>query len=86
MARSTRVAGLVLVAVGVALGGCSSSRAEKYRLNATPDVDTPSMTHEEIENRATVMRDENLRAVNSDIGRALMFDRPSRLTPHPTAW
>lgn len=73
-----------VVAVSFLAGGCS--RAAKYRADATPDVDTLSQSHEEIENMATVMRDENLRAMNGDIGRFLMFNRPSRLTPHPVAW
>lgn len=75
-----------LIAAGVSMCAMGCTRAERYRLNATPELDTLSQSHEEIENRATVMRDENSRMVNSDIGRFLMFDRPSRLTPHPKTW
>jgi len=74
------------VAIGsLALGGCAN-KAQQFRSNPTPEIDSLGMTHEEIDNRLTVTNDTNARMINRDIGYVLMLDRPSRLTPHPTPW
>lgn len=75
---------LALAACAFAAVGCS--RVDRYRNNLTPEVDTLSMTHDEIENRSAIMRDQNFSQINSDLQRFWFFDRPSRLTPHPVAW
>lgn len=84
--RSFRIA-LVsgLAAAGACLVGCSAqqSRLNEYRANPTPDVDTLNQRHDDIDNRLTVTNDTNFRMMNSDIGRVLLLDRPSRLTPEP---
>lgn len=63
--------------------GCSpqQQRLSSYRGNPTPELDTLSKTHDNIDNRLTIMSDTNLRMLNEDIGRALLVDRPSRLSP-----
>lgn len=79
-----RRATLVLLAASAAFAvGCSAqqSRLAAYRANPTPEVDTLAQTHDDIDNRLTVTNDTNLRMLNEDIGRALLLDRPSRLTP-----
>lgn len=74
------------VAIGsLVLGGCAN-KAEQFRSNPTPEVDSLGMTHDEIDNRLTVTNDTNARMINRDIGYVLLLDRPSRLTPHPSAW
>jgi hypothetical protein len=69
-------------AIGLFTIGCDSTggRIHSYRLNPSPEVDTLSESHEEIENAVTVAYDYNLRALNQDVGRFWMTDRPSRLT------
>ncbi|HRJ50925.1 MAG TPA: hypothetical protein PKU91_10340 [Phycisphaerales bacterium] len=75
-----------IVAVGsLVLGGCAN-KAQQFRSNPTPEIDSVSQTHEEIDNRLTVTNDTNARMINRDIGYVLMLDRPSRLTPHPSGW
>jgi hypothetical protein len=87
--RNLRLASLVPVALAVlALAGCGTNegRTTSYRLNPTPDVDTLSQSHEEIENAVTISYDYNFRQLNSDLGRVFMTDRPSRLSPREINW
>jgi hypothetical protein len=82
--RSVVVA-LVVAGVGAGmLSGCS--RSAKYRANPTPELDTLSMSRDEIDNRLTVTNDSNARMINRDFGYFWMLDRPSRLTPQPVGW
>lgn len=78
---------LSLVACGVLLAGCDSTGGRKhaYRLNPSPEVDTLSQSHDEIENAVTISYDYNFRSFNQDLGRFWMTDRPSRLTPYDLA-
>lgn len=81
------MAALVAAGVGVGmLSGCAGSRTAKYRSNPTPELDTLSMTRNEIDNRLTVTNDTNSRMITRDIGYVWMLDRPSRLTPQPVGW
>lgn len=82
---------LTLPAAGllvIALGACSpqKQRLDAYRGNPTPELDTLSKTHDNIDNRLTITSDSNLRMLNEDIGRALLLDRPSRLSPVPVPY
>ncbi|MGD9693038.1 MAG: hypothetical protein AB7G17_09645 [Phycisphaerales bacterium] len=74
--------------LSVTLVGCSAqqSRLAAYRMNPSPDVDTLSKTHDNIDNRLTITSDTNFRMLNEDIGRALLLDRPSRLSPIPVPY
>lgn len=76
--------GAGLCAALVCSFGCS--RVHKYRSNPSPEVDTLSMSHDEIDNRLTVTNDSNLRQFNRDVGYFFLLDRPSRLTPQPVGW
>ena len=73
---------LSLSGVGLVGVGCDSTggRIHGYRLNPTPEVDTLSQSHDEIENAVTVAYDYNLRSLNQDVGRFWLTDRPSRLS------
>lgn len=75
------VASLALVACGTNKG-----RTDAYRLNPSPEVDTLSQTHDELQNAVTVSYDYNFRQLNSDLGRLFMTDRPSRLSPRELNW
>ncbi len=74
--------------LSLALVGCNAQqqRLTAYRMNPSPEVDTLSKTHDNIDNRLTLMADTNFRMLNEDIGRALLVDRPSRLTPVPVPY
>ncbi|MBL8764620.1 MAG: hypothetical protein JNM07_10170 [Phycisphaerae bacterium] len=71
------------VVVGLA-GGCQSEserQLAEIRRNPTPELDTLSQRHDDIDNTLTVMADENFRMLNEDLGRFWLLDRPSRLSP-----
>ncbi len=70
------------------LTACSGQqqRLSSYRSNPSPELDTLSKSHDNIDNRLTIGSDTNFRMLNEDIGRALLLDRPSRLTPVPVPY
>lgn len=67
------------------LAGCSSntvsSRDAEVRGNLTPEMHTLGMRQIDEDNQYQITVDENGRMLNQDLARALLFDRPSRLTP-----
>ncbi len=67
------------------LGGCSTGdqRLDDVRADPTPDLDTLYQRPVDVDNALTVMADENGRMFWQDLGRALLLDRPSRLTREP---
>lgn len=69
--------------VGASMLGCNAqqSRTVSYRQKPSPELDTLSRRHDDIDNRLTVTNDTNLRMLNEDIGRFFLLDRPSRLSP-----
>lgn len=83
--RRRCVLAIILAGSALALTGCNSveGRAALYRTNPTPELDTLSQRHADIDNALTIMSDTNFRLLNEDIGRALYLNRPSRLTPTP---
>lgn len=87
--RSKFVIGTLVIAAGLGGAlGCTrqQSRLVGYRANPTPELDTLHQRHDDIDNRLTVTSDTNFRMMNQDIGRALLLDRPSRLTPEPVPY
>ncbi len=84
--RSSLVAAAALA--GALLTACSSqdysySAAEDIRGNVTPDLQTLSQRHVDVDNSLAVTLDTNGRLINEDLGRFWLLDRPSRLTPTP---
>jgi hypothetical protein len=75
----------ILCLSAAALAGCSNSgpagRDAAVRANLTPELRTLSQRPIDVDNRVTLVVDENLRMVNQDWGRFWLMDRPSRLTP-----
>ena len=82
MSTRRRTAAILATLAAAGLAGCSAqqSRLASYRSNPTPELDTLSQRHDDIDNRLTVTNDTNLRQLNEDIGKALLLDRPSRLS------
>ena len=68
---------------GLALLSTGCSANSDFRSNPTPELDTLSQRHEDIDNRLTITSDTNFRILNEDIGRFFLLDRPSRLSPRP---
>lgn len=89
VASASSFARSLILPVGLAavclLGGCTS-RLAQYRANPSPAEDTLAQRHDDIDNAETIMADENFRMFNEDLGRALYWDRPSRLTPERIPW
>ena len=94
---SIRRLGLVAasaLAVGtLGLGGCGGTSnlegesVSAIRLNPTPVEITPIMTQDDVNNRIYgITFDQNFLMLNDDLGRLMLFERPSRLTPYPVAY
>ena len=77
--RSAAVTVLSLSTLALlAAGGCGS-----LRWNPSPGVDTLYQRPDDIDNTLAVVWDTNWRMFNQDLGRVLLFDRPSMLTLEP---
>lgn len=74
-----------LLAAIAAFAGCSAedSQLAEVRSNPTPELMTLGDSMDANVNTATSTTSTNLRAVNNDLGRLFLLDRPSRLTPQP---
>lgn len=79
---------LVPVAV-VALSGCSSTgkgeSLEAIRWNPAPGLNTEDQRYSDVHSNIHVVANDNLRKMNSDGMRFMLIDRPSRMSPYPTA-
>ncbi|MDX2147356.1 MAG: hypothetical protein SFZ23_07515 [Planctomycetota bacterium] len=90
--RNALVGGLALVGLSAGLlGGCTyNTPSEEYardiRMDPSPEVDTLYQREVDIDNALTLTFDENLRALNQDLGRFFLLDRPSRLTLEPNRY
>ena len=83
--RKLIVPGIVLVCGGL-LGGCmftGNSQLNEVREDPSPNVDTLSKRGVDIDNATVVTFDENGRMFWEDLGRLMLFDRPSRLNREP---
>ena len=67
----------------IAASGCETSRYQSIKDDATPNLDTLYERPEDIDNAVVTTFDENGRMFWQDLGRAMYWDRPSRLTREP---
>lgn len=86
---------LAVTAAGLALGGCSYNTLETYdlendlgpahdlRYDPSPEMYTLDQRPSDFRNEFGVMWDENVRMMRGDFHRAMLWDRPSRLTREP---
>lgn len=80
----SRHAALLTTLAGIALlSGCTESRYQQVKDDATPNLDTLYQRPEDVDNALVVTFDENGRMFWQDLGRAFYVDRPSRLTREP---
>lgn len=72
----------------LALGGCSSGggHLSKFRSNPTPELHSLGLRKVEVDNRTTITFNTNSRALEDDLRRVFLVDRPSRLTGHPAMY
>jgi hypothetical protein len=75
--------GLAGLGVGLGLGGCQSTQLDEIRADVSPMETTEIDRWDDMKNQMTVTNDTNVRLFWSDMGRLLLLDRPSRLTPAP---
>lgn len=85
---SRRFARFTLLAVAAAAGtltGCSAERSQLVgvQMNPAPELWTLRERPDDAFNQASLTTSTNVRSLNSDVGRFLLLDRPSRLTPEP---
>lgn len=85
--RTITALALVIAACSV---GCSSSDGPRHagdvsaiRANPSPAMHTLAGRKTDARNRRTVTIDNNLRMFTEDWERAMLLDRPSRLTMYP---
>lgn len=79
---------ILIAAVGSAgllLTGCSDSYQQLHdaRFEPAPELRTLSRTPDQTENAAFYTIDHNMRALNGDMSRLLLLDRPLRLGMEP---
>lgn len=80
---------LVLLAAAGMTGCVSTARnadADRVRRDPTPELYTLYQTPDDVKNVIAVMKNENARMRNQDMGRVFYTDRPSRLTREPVPW
>ncbi|MBL8991651.1 MAG: hypothetical protein JNJ48_08745 [Phycisphaerae bacterium] len=69
------------------LAACAQDNLKAQRKDIlndpTPELDTHRERWSDRQNAYHNTVDTNLRTLNSDLGRIMLFDRPSRLSPEP---
>jgi len=88
---ATRSRSLVVLAAlaGCALAcGCSSKRdrLSEFRANPTPELVTMSQRPDDVRNMNALIRNESRRMLQRDWIYLWHMNRPTRLTPEPSAW
>lgn len=83
--RNLTAMALGLAACAFTLGGCTTSKYDEICADLTPELETLYEREVDMNNSWTMMLDENGRMFIQDLGRAFYWDRPSRLSPEPTA-
>lgn len=80
IAKCLGVAGLA-----AAMVGCNATSPDPMTVRAdpTPELLTLYERPSDVANNLAIMSNENVRMFWEDWGRALYWDRPSRLTPEP---
>jgi hypothetical protein len=88
--RSRQILALAVASAAAAstLTGCSSerNRLAEFRSDPTPDLITMSKRADDVRNVNALIRDESKRMLQRDWIYMWYMDRPTRLTPEPSAW
>ncbi|MEM8835825.1 MAG: hypothetical protein AAGD00_08395 [Planctomycetota bacterium] len=66
------------------LGGCS--KADQFRANPTPVLQSTTQTNGQQNNRLTITADSNFRMMTEDLSRVMLLDKPSSLSPRPNPY
>ncbi len=88
--RTKRSRQLALLAIAGALvaTGCSSKRDRlaEFRSNPTPELITMNQRPDDVRNVNALIRSESKRMLQRDWIYMWHMNRPTRLTPDPSAW
>ncbi|GAB5497623.1 MAG: hypothetical protein Phyf2KO_27030 [Phycisphaerales bacterium] len=87
-ARQTIALAVATAGSAAILTGCSSdrNRLAEFRNNPTPDLVTMNERPDDAKNLNALIRNESKRMLYRDWRYAWYMDRPTRLTPAPSAW
>lgn len=90
MFRRSLLASAAVTAL-VGLSGCVTNYSEhpghaEVRGQVTPELITLDEREIDSDNRIGITNNANLRMLWMDLRRAMLLDRPSRLTPYPMAY
>jgi hypothetical protein len=84
-ARALSVASLALVSLGLGAcgGNAQSTNAGDIRNNLTPELSTLTARPVDLKNERALVANYNWRIMSEDFNRAMLLDRPTRLTSLP---
>ncbi len=84
--RTLACAAFAAAALLLGAGGCSDYShqiASDVRANPTPELMTLWERPVDVDNHIAITRNTNFRSMWEDLGRAMLLDRPSPMTPEP---
>lgn len=79
---------LIVLAPAALLAGCSSGPKKgeslsDIRHNLTPGMNTEDSRYVDVYNNLSIVHNDNIRKMHGDGLRAMLLDRPSRMSPVP---
>lgn len=86
--KRSRTIALAAIAGAVVATGCSSerNRLSEFRSNPTPELITMNQRPDDVRNMNALIRNESKRMLMRDWIYMWHMNRPTRLTPEPSAW
>ena len=86
MSTCTKILGTTLLVGFASLAGCSSQPYDvsfkKITQDLTPELQGINERPVDIDVNMAVVGNQNIRMMWGDLGRAMLFDKPSRLSPY----
>ncbi len=87
MSTRTKILGTTLLVSFATIAGCSSSNPYDVSFNSitrdlTPELQGINERPVDIDVNMAVVSNQNIRMMWGDLGRAMLFDKPSRLSPY----
>lgn len=84
----TRFLALGIVAGALVATGCSAKRDRlaEFRANPTPELVTMNQRPDDVRNLSALIHNEQKRMLVRDWRYLWLLDRPTRLSPAPSAW
>ena len=87
--KRSRLLAIAAVTGVLVATGCSSGKRDRlaeFRSNPTPELVTMNQRPDDVRNVNALIRNEQKRMLVRDWRYMWMMDRPTRLTPEPSAW